>query len=42
MHGKSVETPKRLKGENLDIVMNKSLVEILSGRIHDKASKVGI
>ena len=33
-----VKTLKRLKRENFNIVINKSLVEILSGRIHDKAS----
>ena len=30
-----VKTPKR---ENFNIVINKSLVEIISGMIHDKAS----
>ena len=33
-----VKIPKRLLKENFNIVMNKSFVEILSGRIHDKAS----
>lgn len=33
-----VKTPKRLKRENFNIVINKSLVEIISGMIHDKAS----